>query len=273
MCIVSAQAKLSKTKILSMALDNGNHYLAYGNKAQNLSGKQNSMILAIPGELRREWFENTKDYNKFLLDIENQAEISFTLSLGVRSKGIERFTIGMYTVLITDDIEELFKVNHDPNVDLNLISEELKSFFKTHYKGWSFVICVFDGSETMDSQPIAFQYKPFDYNWLYFPTMDSHTGGAPDLKEMVEMDHTLMYEYPGLLDRVVQNVKFRQEVPELLKRRNYVSTKWDTLFENGDMYLNLEELNKPTKEHELIYNSFKRLAYHPSQEKRLLKQF
>ena len=66
MCIVSKEAKLSKTRILSMALDNGNHLLAYSNKVENTSGKQNSMILAVPGELRQEWFMDTSDYNKFL---------------------------------------------------------------------------------------------------------------------------------------------------------------------------------------------------------------
>ena len=59
MCIVSAEAKLTKTKILSMALDNGRHLLSYTNKAKNLSGKVNSMILPIPGKVDKDWFSNS----------------------------------------------------------------------------------------------------------------------------------------------------------------------------------------------------------------------
>ena len=39
MCITVNHAALSNTKILSIPLENGNHFISYSNKAKNLSGK------------------------------------------------------------------------------------------------------------------------------------------------------------------------------------------------------------------------------------------
>jgi len=274
MCITSASARLSNTKILSMELNSGRHILSYSNKVENISGRPNSMILAVPGKLKEKWFHDTSKYPDFLKDIEKKAAITFDESLGnmslsmkrgARSKGFSRFNLGMYDVMITDDIDniygegnDLFKVEARPE-----ISEELLKFFRTQYKGWSFVICVFSGRESMDSQPITFEYEPFDNNWLYFPTMDCHTGEAPSLKKSVKMEHSLMYEYTGLANRIVNDMKFTQKVPQKFLRRNYVSTKWGDNMVNGDMYLHLPTLYKRTTKHELCYQGFKRSAVYP----------
>jgi len=76
------------------------------------------------------------------------------------------------------------------------------------------------------------------------------------------MDHTLIYEYPGLADRVTNNVEFSQDVPEILKRRNYVATKWDKSLPNGDMYINFETLKKHAKDKTFCYDGFKRQLSH-----------
>lgn len=268
MCITSAKAKLSKTRIMSMALDNGRHMLSYSNSATNLSGKKNCMILPIPGTLNKAWFYDTREYRDFLKDIENRAHIGYDESHGIYSRGtlsfnsksFERFNLGMYDVLLSNDIKNMVDRLGWTGPE---ISEELISFFENHYSGWHFLMCIFDGSETMDSQPITFEYEPMYKEWLYFPTMDSHDGGAPNLSEKVKMDHSLMYEYPGLTDRIVNNMEFTQIVPEILKRRNYVSTKWDNEYLNGDMYLNIELLKKRTDSRSLCYDGFKRFASHP----------
>jgi hypothetical protein len=268
MCITSASAKLSNTRILSMALDNGRHMLSYSNSATNLSGKKNSMILPIPGTLRKEWFYDTRGYNNFLKDIENRAYIGYDESHGIYSRGtlsfnsksFDRFNLGIYDVLIANDIRNMVDRLGPTGPE---ISEELITFFENHYSGWYFLMCIFEGSEKMDSQPITFEYEPKHPNWLYFPTMDSHDGSAPNLSEKVKMEHSLMYEYPGLTDRIVNNMDFTQGVPEILKRRNYVSTKWDKEYLNGDMYMSLEILNKRTDSRSLCYDGFKRFSSHP----------
>ena len=163
MCIVSAEARLSKTKIMSMELDSGRHMLSYANKVDNISGKPNSMILAVPGKLKSKWFHDTSEYSDFLKDIEKQAGISYDESMGeyylgmkskgMRNRGFESFSVGMYDIMITDDIDNIYGFNEGPgqgnsNDLLKIenrpeISEELLEFFRTQYKGWGFVVCVF----------------------------------------------------------------------------------------------------------------------------------
>jgi len=271
MCITSAKAKLSKTRIMSMALDNGRHLLSYSNKAKNLSGKVNSMILPVPGKVNRDWFHNTTDYNDFLGDIEDQAYIEQFRSRGMASNGIDRgflsfdeFQVGFYKVVTTDNIEALRE--HLNTLDESQrpdISDELLDFFKEHYGGWSFVICIFSGDKEMDAQPIMFEYEPVEFNYIYFPMMDGHNGGAPDLTGQVSVDHTLIVDFPGLEEDMVRKVKFEQEVPEVLKRRKFVSTKWKQSMRNGDMYVDLGELTRKSKDASEAYSFFMRKASHP----------
>ena len=271
MCIVSAEAKLSKTKILSMPLDNGRHLLSYTNKVKNLSGKVNSMILPVPGKVSREWFHETTGYNNFLGDIEKQAYVEEFRSRGLKSKGISRslsfdeFKVGFYNVVTTNSIDALKEHLSERVAEAQRpdISDELLDFFKEHYDGWSFVVCIFAGNKEMDAQPIMFEYEPVEFDILYFPMMDSHTGGAPNLKEHVSVDHTLIVDFPGLSEERVKKVEFSQDVPEVLKRRKFVSTKWKKSMINGDMYIDLGELNSKSKDASDVFSFFMRKSNHP----------
>jgi len=271
MCIVSAEAKLSKTRILSLPLDNGRHLLSYSNKVENTSGKVNSMILPIPGELNQDWFSVTTEYNKFLEEIEEQAYTEEYRSRGVKSKSVEylsfeEFEVGFYKVITTNDIEALrerlstLDARQRPE-----ISDELLNFFKTNYEGWSFVVCIFSGDKEMEAQPIMFEYKPFHYEWIYYPMMDSHTGGAPNLNEDVSVDHTLIIEHIGLKEGETTKVKFSQDVPEKLRRRKFVSTKWKGRMKNGDMYININLLKEKTDDAGSSHRMFKRANSHPEE--------
>jgi len=269
MCITSAEAKLSKTRILSLPLDNGRHLLSYSNKVKNLSGKPNSMILPVPGELNQDWFSVTTEYNKFLEEIENQAYRKEHLTRGLKSKGmlsIEEFEVGFYKVITTNSIDALReKLNTLNEAQRPEISDELLDFFKNNYKGWNFVVCIFAETKEMESQPIMFEYKPFHYEWIYYPMMDSHTGEAPNLNEDVRVDHTLILEHTGLKEGNIRSVKFSQDVPEKLRRRKFVSTKWKGRMKNGDMYININLLKEKTDDAGSSYRMFKRGNSHPEE--------
>ena len=266
MCIVSAKAELTKTKILSMPLDNGRHLISYKNKAENKSGKVNSMILPIPGKLSKDWFYDTTEYNDFMDEIERRTKVNLTRSLGIergfKSKSIEEFSLGIYKVISTNDIDALIDRLGVYGPD---ISDELLDFFKNHYKGWNFVCCIFDGDKKMDSQPIMFEYEPFDSDWVYFPTMDSHTGGAPDLNESVKLDHTLMTEHSGLEGDTIKEVHFKQEVPEVLRRRKYAAFNPKGSLQNGDMYLKISDLASKGKFRGEFFEKLKRTPVHPGE--------
>lgn len=76
MCITINHAHLSKTKILSLPLENGNHFIAYSNKVKNESGKPNAMILPIPGKTSPELFHNTESYKDFMDEINERLKIT-----------------------------------------------------------------------------------------------------------------------------------------------------------------------------------------------------
>lgn len=256
MCITVNHADLSKTKILSLPLENGNHFIAYSNKVKNLSGKPNAMILPIPGETKPEWFHNTESYKGFLDEITKKCDYEQDY-LGIRfrglnSKGFECFELGQYTIGLAKNFqgvrEFLNQLSEDKQPE---ISEELKKFFEEKYAGWSFAVCVFDSDKTIDAQPIAFEYKPFSSKNIYFPTVDGHNGGAPNLDEMVHVDHTFIYEHTGEMlegsDKYEKkSVKLDAAVPEFLKERKYRALFVRGKQTNGDTFIDVGLL-KETK--------------------------
>ncbi len=251
MCITVNTAALSKTKILSLPLENGNHFIAYSNSVKNESGKPNAMILPIPGETTQSLFHNTENYKNFLDDIIEKAE--WDEWCGMRSRGflskglsVERFKLGIYDIVLTKNFDDVKKaIAEFPEEKRPEISEELQSFFQEKYAGWSFAVCFFDTNETSSSQPIAFEYKPFGGGrFIYFPTMDAHDGKAPKVGGMVPVDHTFIYEHTGPMTRkyYLEHIELGENVPEFLQKRKYryVEMKGHEL--NNDTYIDTKAL-------------------------------
>jgi hypothetical protein len=256
MCITVNHAKLSKTKILSLPLENGNHFIAYSNKVKNLSGKPNAMILPIPGETSPALFHDTTKYKDFMDEITENCDLHEDY-MGMRSRGMkgvlsfEQFELGMYTVGLSKNFNGVRDfIDALPEEKRPEISEELKSFFQEKYAGWSFAICVFDSDKTIDAQPIAFEYKPFGSQLLYFPTMDGHDGKAPNIDDMVNTDHTFIYEHTGSMEipkgsfwgYEKQFVTLKAEVPGFLQNRKYRAVFSRNLQKNGDTFVNIDEM-------------------------------
>lgn len=257
MCITVNPASLTKTKILSLALDSGNHFIAYSNKVKNLSGKPNAMILPIPGETKQEFFYDTTKYKGFMDEIVQKCDfVKDYLGMQSRSKGIrsldqlshDSFVIGMYKVGLAKNFEGIQDfINSLAENERPEISTELQEFFKEKYAGWSFAICVFDTDKTIDAQPIAFKYAPFDDKFLYFPTMDGHDGKAPSIDSMVDVDHTFIYEHTGSMDGIgtlhKKFVTISSEVPAFLQDRKYRMISLRDRQKNGDTLLSVEAMN------------------------------
>jgi hypothetical protein len=258
MCITVNHASLAGTKILSIPLENGNHFIAYSNKVQNLSGKPNAMILPIPGETSPELFHDTTKYKDFMSEIIKKCGLDkyrgiLTKSI-MRSRSLsddddlsfDKFDLGMYTVGLAkgfngvrDFLESLSEEKRP------VVSEELKKFFEEKYAGWSFAVCVFDSNKAIDAQPIAFEYKPFENNLIYFPTMDGHDGGAPDENESVRTDHTFIYEHTGTMQRdkfIKEFVSLDAEVPEFLQDKKYRATLLKGHHKNGDTFIDANKM-------------------------------
>jgi hypothetical protein len=259
MCITVNKALLTGTKILSMPLENGNHFLAYSNSVKNVSGKPNAMILPIPGVTRKELFHNTADYNDFLDEITKRARVEEDW-MGIRSRGakslsfkLDKFELGMYTIGLTDSFDGVEAyIASLPEEKRPEISDGLRTFFQEECAGWSFAVCCFDSTSTIDAQPIALEYAPFDRSQLYFPTVDAHDGGAPDMKAMVDVDHTFIFEHTGKFEIegerapyfAVRSIKLDDEVPEFLRERKYRFVTVKGAQRNGDTYISIPDMSE-----------------------------
>jgi hypothetical protein len=217
MCVTSAAASLSETRILSVRLSEQKHLLCYTNKAKNLTVLPNSMILPVPGKLSEADFIDTTPFPGFMTELQRYLTPgSRTLGGGtkgisgdsLRSRNVQHFKSGMYEVFVADPApvrtiaERIVGARHPVNEALEVmppfdrptISESLLEFYDSNYPGWSLVVCVFGPSKVMDSQPIMFTYEPLQ-EWkdrVFFPAVDSHNGGAPRLTEEVDVDHFLI---------------------------------------------------------------------------------
>ena len=266
MCITTGPAKLSKTKIMSFPLENGRFMFSYVNNVRNGKGgipfdlggfmegdldledfgerkpneNANSMILPIPGEVREEWFYDTSKYNKFLDDIEEfhkPRTRSLSLSKGMASNGVSVFENGMYTVVVSKNIESIKDaINTLPEEKRPEIQDELLNFFGDYYKGFSFVVCCFSGDKEMKAQPIMFEYAPNDPSKLFFPGMDAHDGGAPKLRKQVSVDHCLI-AHANMKEALSPD--FTQDVPLVLQRPYMTSEETGSRI-NGDWYLDVD---------------------------------
>lgn len=254
MCITVNHAHLSNTKILSLPLENGNHFIAYSNKVKNESGKPNAMILPIPGETNPSLFHNTEKYKDFMDEIiENSKLVEDYLGIrsrGFSSKGIDlsfdHFVLGQYIIGLSKDFDGVREfLNQLSDEKRPEISEELKSFFEEKYAGWSFAICVFDSDKTIDAQPIAFEYKPFGPSLVYFPTMDGHDGKAPRIDSVVKTDHTFIYEHTGEMTGEYEKkfITLDAPVPEFLQNRKFRAVHSNQIEKNGDTFIDGNHLS------------------------------
>ncbi len=258
MCITVNHAHLCKTKILSIALESGNHFIAYSNKVKNKSGKPNAMILPIPGETNPEMFHNTESYKDFMNEITKKCRLGEDYmgeryrSLSMLSKSFEHFELGMYTIGLAKDFQGAREfLNSLPAEKKPEISEDLENFFEIKYAGWSFAVCCFDSEKEIDAQPIAFEYKPFDKSLIYFPTMDAHNGGAPE-NVLVATDHTFIYEHTGEMtaEYAQKFVTLDAPVPSFLQSRKFRMIYSDGMQINGDTFIDGNKMAELNFQHE-----------------------
>jgi hypothetical protein len=264
MCISILPSEMKTTKILSIPVggESLNHFLSYSNNVVNLSGTPNAMILPVPGIVKQEWFYDTTPFKFFMNDISDNCSYIYDY-LGrpkIISRGVElsvNFKLGQYSIYLVPPNGSLIETISSIDTSIRpAIKNSFYDFFDEHYKNCSFVICLFDNNETIDVQPIAFEYLPNNPNLLYFPTMDCHNGEIPNLNDKVELDHIFLFEHTGQQPEglVKNSTVCCFDVPSFLKERKYRSLIGDEEEFNGDTFIYINNMNEtPFGKYPLIY--------------------
>jgi hypothetical protein len=203
---------MSNTLIYSgLGKDNGSkvHVLGYENTVRSLSGGPNCMLLHFPTQrmLTPDNLIKVEVHQRGILkDISDtftpHTRGSITKGLNMRSmdKGGDNefimFCHDIYTIITcrnVDAIMEAIKLLPD---DLTpSINPTLLAFYKKNFPNWSFALCCFNNRDLKKSSPLFWKYEPIDYNVLFAPTLDSHTGREPDLSKLTEMDHAITFGF------------------------------------------------------------------------------
>lgn len=263
MCIAVLPSEMENTKILSIPVggDSLNHFLCYSNNVVNLSGSPNAMILPVPGIVKQEWFYDTTPFKFFMNDISDNCNYLYDY-LG-REKSLSRgglsvnFKLGQYSIYVVPQDGDLTQTISSIDESIRpTIKNSFYDFFDKYYKNCSFVICLFGNNDTIDAQPIAFEYLPNNPNLLYFPTMDCHNGEIPDLNQYVKLNHIFLFEHTGLQPEGMKKTSTicRFDVPSFLKDRKYRSLIGDNNELNGDTFIYIDNMTETSfGKYPLIY--------------------
>lgn len=301
MCVTTAKARLGDTIVYAgLAKRDGKtvHVLGYQNTVENLArtrapagrplrgwgdlGREdepgvgaNAMILPIPavaGSLSEANMVDTSDSPAILQDMARTVAKQFQRPsaggrglLGGTSKSVMLFDKGMYTVVLAESAssqeiaEALESVPQEKRPE---ISRVLLQAFAEWYPGWPLAICCFNGTKVERPDPLLWWYQPRHPEVVFFPALDSHTGGVPDLDANVARDHILVLGVSADFDRPASFVvpEWKSDgLPMTAIRGLMPSWIWGSVLyrsrtKNGDFIIPVDALNRP---HLLTFNCWK----------------
>lgn len=243
MCVSVGPSRMSSTILYGRVLADGTHVLGYQNTARNRSGKPNAMILPLPARepLGPENIVDVSTCKDVLKDYRDAVQMRSlggsgmkSLTLGSRGMGaVQVFKSGKYTVvsaqdprLIPDALAALPENIRPP------LNSALFESLATLYPDWPVAVCCFN--EDVGGEPLVWSYRPKDKDKdkFFFPALDAHDGGAPNLQESVSVDHTIVY---GAEEG--RSVHFTQNTPPALRQHfppYAVGVNLEGTYPNGD---------------------------------------
>ncbi len=209
-CCSLAPAHFSNTRGLAAEIEKDGklyHLLGYQNSAKNLklssdSGSPgNALFLPIPakpGTMSSKSVLDTSSCPHMLTDIET-AVVPISRGGGGRSKSlpqghsVEVFEHGIYTIVLAQDARDIKPaLDRVPANKRPQMPEEIFTAYQRWYPGWTFALCCFDVKQQTAAEPMLWAYQPLHPDRLFFPALDAHTGRAPDLKAVVDVDHMIL---------------------------------------------------------------------------------
>lgn len=279
MCITFGEAKLFQTTVAAWyGRRRGTvfHGLGYQNTAQHLARPDfhpdrpgNAMAFAIPARPGTLGSRNFLNMEKTPHVLENMAQAIkppvFRGGDSLSFKGIGSepqvlfFVSGIYSIFVSQQPElipgEITRRLADGSLDPErapFVDPLLLPFYETYTRqpqpAWPVAVFCFSNREAARSQPIVVVYEPLFPSWLYAPAVDSHSGGHPDLNELVDVDHTVLFGINEHITRVSEEHKkvrysddLSQAVREVLPT-HVIGRSYRQQMTNGDFLLSLNDL-------------------------------
>ena len=217
MCVSLGPAKFSNTVLyVGSAVRDGRpvHVLGYQNTAQNLlfaatsvpSGMPdgNAMILQFPaatamGEANVVDASGCKNVLKDIVASVKPQPKGMSRSFDDDDDGVcfstpIVFDTGIYTVVLARDPRDIpDALRRVPIEKRPALNPEIFAAYAEWYPGWQIALCCFNNADAIEADPLLWWYEPAFPDVYFAPALDSHTGGVPDPKAMVDVDHAVTF--------------------------------------------------------------------------------
>ncbi|MFF5157774.1 hypothetical protein ACFY3N_16230 [Streptomyces sp. NPDC000348] len=104
------------------------------------------------------------------------------------------FDHDVYTVLLAADPTAVpAALRQVPPHRRPALDADLLRFYADHFPDHTVAVCCFDNADAQRAKPLLLWYPPLDPDLLTLPSLDSHTGEAPDLDAAVPVDHWVLF--------------------------------------------------------------------------------
>jgi hypothetical protein len=203
MCVSAAPASFSETVLYAGRLHHPVHghteVLGYQNTAVNQADGPNAMLLHLPAiGLTRDNLIPVGDDGDFLsrmLEAVRPAAAGRSRSLPVmQAASVQVFEHDVYTVVLAEDPRLIpAALSRVPSHRRPSIADELFGFYADRFPQHTVALCCFDNADAQRAKPLVFRYPVPDPEVIVLPTVDAHTGGAPELGALVPVDHWLIF--------------------------------------------------------------------------------
>lgn len=206
MCCTLREARLTDTILYAgeaIHPDTGAyvHVLGYQNRAQNLAGGPNAMLLPFPTDVQM-GPDNVVSLDLYRGVLADYAERVRPRGLSVYSRvaagraggpPVQVFASGSYTVLLAQRAIFLpSALGCVPEGRRPAFNADVATAIDTLYSGCPVALCCFDEA-AIDAEPMLWWYVPRDPTRLFAPALDAHDGLAPRLDERVVVDHHVVF--------------------------------------------------------------------------------
>jgi hypothetical protein len=253
MCVSQFPASFIGTHILihepnPMVLGHPTRVMLYQNNTQNLHHGPNAMLLHIDAltPMGPDNFIATTQYPNVMKDMVTALTPRTRSGLGTLSaKGVQVFDVGIYTVILAQNAATIPAALDQVPLDKRpAVNQPLFDWYGIAYPHHTVALCCFSASA--ESEPLMFHWEPRNPNQFIAPALDEHTGGIPDWKGMVSVDHWILASSYRIIEGG-EEVHYRdwdripEEVRALLPLR-VIGRHYSGMMTNGDFAYPLNQV-------------------------------